>query len=293
MKKEKISILGAGLMGSSIAKRLISKDYKINVYNRNIEKANDLKTDGANIFSQSVDAIAVSDFVLITLTDINAINDVLFASNNMDLSGKTIIQMSTISPDESVYINEKINEYKGRYIECPVLGSKKEVSEGNLIMMVGSDDEEDYKSASSILNDISTKHHYIGKVGKAAALKLSLNLLIAVYAIGFSTSIGILEKNEVDVDQFASILRESSLFAPMLDKKLDRWKNRDYSNPNFPVKHFIKDIGLIHRLAEKNGISAGIISAIANEFVSAKEKGLGDYDYSAVFNSINNLEKLL
>ena len=54
--------------------------------------------------------------------------------------------------------------------------------------------------------------------------------------VGFSTSLGLLQRNGADIDKFMDILRGSALYAPTFDKKLQRMLDRDYANPNFPTK---------------------------------------------------------
>lgn len=44
--------------------------------------------------------------------------------------------------------------------------------------------------------------------------------------------------------KFMAILRDSALYAPTFDKKLQRMLDRDYANPNFPTKHLLKDVRL-------------------------------------------------
>lgn len=67
-------------------------------------------------------------------------------------------------------------------------------------------------------------------------MKLALNQLIASLTVGFSTSLALLQRNNVDIDKFMDILRPSALYAPTFDKKLQRMLDREYSNPNFPTK---------------------------------------------------------
>ncbi len=57
-----------------------------------------------------------------------------------------------------------------------------------------------------------------------------------VLQVGFSTSLGLLQRNGADIDKFMDILRGSALYAPTFDKKLQRMLDRDYANPNFPTK---------------------------------------------------------
>ena len=54
--------------------------------------------------------------------------------------------------------------------------------------------------------------------------------------VGFATSLGLLERNNADVEKFMELLRESKLYAPTFDKKLPRMLDRDFTNPNFPTK---------------------------------------------------------
>ena len=59
---------------------------------------------------------------------------------------------------------------------------------------------------------------------------------MSLMQVGFATSLGLLERNNADVEKFMELLRESKLYAPTFDKKLPRMLDRDFTNPNFPTK---------------------------------------------------------
>jgi len=61
-------------------------------------------------------------------------------------------------------------------------------------------------------------------------------VVVHMLQVGFSTSLGLLQRNGADIDKFMDILRGSALYAPTFDKKLQRMLDRDYANPNFPTK---------------------------------------------------------
>jgi hypothetical protein len=124
------------------------------------------------------------------------------------------------------------------------------------------------------------------QVGAAAAVKLALNQLIASLTVGFSTSLGLLQKNDVDIEAFMAILRPSALYAPTFDKKLPRMLARDYANPNFPTKHLLKDVRLFEREASRSGLNTSALQGLAQVISSCVERGLDDTDYSAVHDSI-------
>lgn len=285
-----ISLLGTGLMGSALAKRLLKESRPLTVFNRTVQKVEDLRKEGALVAKTSLEAIKNAECILLTLSDKKAIYDVLFQGQGDFLSGKTIIQMGTIAPAESIEIQKKVFEYAGEYFECPVLGSRSEALDGRLIVMVGSTPEK-FERWKGFLNVFGQHIYYIGEVGKAALLKLALNHLIACHAASFSLSLGLIEKGQVNWDIFMHILRESSLYAPMFDKKLPLWLKRDYENPNFPVKHLLKDVDLILQEASHYNLEARHLDAVRGLLKETCEQGLGESDYSAVFNIINKIFK--
>jgi 3-hydroxyisobutyrate dehydrogenase len=199
--------------------------------------------------------------------------------------GKTIIQMGTIAPLESIEVQKAIFERGGEYFECPVLGSRNEVKDGQLILMVGSSPQK-FAEWKDFLKLLGPQPKHVGEVGKAAALKLALNQLIASYASAYAFSLAFLQKEEIRVEDFLEIIRPSSLYTPMLDKKLPKWLNRDYSNPNFSLKHLLKDVDLILREAHHLKLSTQVVKAIRLQLASALSQGLGESDYSAVLESI-------
>ncbi|MCA9407125.1 MAG: NAD(P)-dependent oxidoreductase [Candidatus Omnitrophica bacterium] len=271
----KISILGTGLLGSALAQRLLFAGNEVCVYNRTSAKAKALVKDGAIVAESVQEAINQSECTILMLADIDAINNVLFKKDIKSFYGKTIIQMGTISPAQSVQLNQALKELEGDYFECPVLGSRKEAISGNLILMAGSTPEQ-FNKWLNLLKMLGPNPQHIGGVGKAAAMKLALNHLIAAHAVAFSVSLGLIEKNGIDQDVFMGILRESALYASMYDKKLQNWKNREYANPNFPVKHLLKDVELVLHETQEKQINSEEVKALSHILQEAINHQLGD-----------------
>lgn len=283
-----IAFLGTGILGFPMAVRLAEYGHQVTAFNRTLSKAAPLKDSGITIASSPAEAIQTAECIILVLTDRAAIDQILFGDEN-DLTDKTVIQMSTISPRDSVDLQKKVYHLGGEYFECPVLGSRNEAANGSLILLVGSTPEK-FNIWSDFLTVFGPQPRHIGEVGKAAALKLSLNYIIAAHAVNFSTALGMIEKNDVDTEIFMDILRESSLYAPMVDKKLTNWLQRSYDQPNFPAKHLLKDIRLIAEELQKKGIKDNMIVQIEKLYASACDQGLGDKDYSVVYNIINNIK---
>ncbi len=285
MKEKKIGILGTGLMGYPIAERLISKGYRVGVYNRTKKKAEGLVKVGAE-FLEPEKLAAFSDFLIVILSDYTAISETLLSVSGSALKGTTVIQMSTVAVEESIKASEFVNGNGGNYVEAPVLGSIPQIKEGKLITMVGGD-KSDFEKVTPLLEELSEKIVFVGKVGKAAALKLALNQLIASLTAAFSASLGLVRENNVSVDLFMDILRSSALYAPTFDKKLNRMLDGNFENPNFPLKHLLKDINLILNENEKAGIKSEALEGVKQIVERGLNMGFDEKDYSSLYNAVH------
>lgn len=273
-------------MGLPMAQRLIDAQHSLTAYNRTAAKLEPLKMAGAAIVNVPDRAIAASEAIVLMLTDASAIRSVLLGdASRQYLSGRMVIQMSTIAPDESREIRDQVVVAGGEYIEAPVLGSIPEARSGNLIVMVGAEPAQ-FERVLPLLKTFGSDPILLGEVGSASTVKLALNQLIGSMTSAFSASLGLVLRQNVDAEAFMSILRKSALYAPTFDKKLGRMLDRNYSNPNFPTKHLKKDIDLFIETAHANGLSVENVEGVQNILEEALQQELAEGDYAALFSII-------
>ncbi len=280
--------MGTGLMGRPMAERLLAQGYPLKACNRTREKAQILRSSGAEIVETPVEAIRQADCVVLMLAHAAAIQEVVFSQEaRSELSTRTVIQMGTIGPSESRKFEREVNAAGGDYLEAPVLGSIPQAEEGSLIVMVGGSPEQ-FEQWSSLFRCFGPNPLLIGPVGKAAALKLALNQLIASLTVSFALSLGIVQHEGLSVDQFMEILRGSALHAPTFEKKLPQMLSGDFENPNFPTRHLLKDVDLILDTAEEMGLDASGLRGMRTVLEKTITRGLADADYSALFDTITS-----
>ncbi|MGG6269894.1 NAD(P)-dependent oxidoreductase [Leptolyngbya sp. AN03gr2] len=278
----KIGFIGTGLMGLPMAQRLIEAGHSVTAYNRTAEKLNSLS--GAVIASSASEAIAASECVVLMLTNAQAIQETLLSDFSV-LRDRTVIQMSTIAPDESKLIRNQVVGAGGNYLEAPVLGSIPEARSGKLIVMVGAEPEQ-FEKWRSLLQIFGENPILLGSVGSAATVKLALNQLIGSLTSAFAASLGLVLRQNVDVEAFMKILRQSALYAPTFDKKLQRMVDRDFENPNFPTKHLQKDMGLFIETAQSANLETASVEGVQAVLDRAIAENLSDLDYAALFSIV-------
>jgi 3-hydroxyisobutyrate dehydrogenase len=151
--------------------------------------------------------------------------------------------------------------------------------------MVGASPEH-FQKWSELLKHFGPEPVLLGPVGSAAAAKLALNQLIASLTSAFALSLGFVERQGVEVEQFMQILRQSALYAPTFDKKLQQMRDRNYANPNFPTKHLLKDTNLFLTEAQSIGLNVSSLEGVRKVLETAQQLGLSEADYSSLFSAI-------
>ncbi|MEM8505082.1 MAG: NAD(P)-dependent oxidoreductase [Cyanobacteria bacterium P01_D01_bin.1] len=285
----KIGLLGTGLMGAPMALQLQRSGFEVIAWNRSQQKLLPLKDAGVQAAESAAATIASTELTITMLSDAAAIRSALF-SDSAALSGRTILQMGTIAPAESRDLCRQVQNAGGDCLESPVLGSIPQVKSGSLILMVGATPAQ-FDRYQPVLKCFGPNPELMGPVGTAAATKLAMNQLIGSLTAAFSMSLALAQKEGLDIEKFMTIVRESALYAPTFDKKLERMCDRNFSNPNFPTKHLLKDMNLFVQAAQAQGIDATVAAGVSQVAENAIAQGLSNKDYSAIHNAVSPIDE--
>jgi len=233
------------------------------------------------------EAIQAGDFVVLALADAAAIEAVVLDGHDEGhLDGRVVVQMGTISAPQSRALEARVTAAGGSYIEAPVLGSIPEAAAGTLLVMAAGP-EVVYRRCLPLFEALGRTPVRVGDVGQAATIKLALNQLIASLTTAFSLSLGLVQREDIEVETFMGLLRDSALYAPTFDKKLPRMLGRDYANPNFSARHLAKDIRLFAEQAAGAGLDTAMLDGVAGAVARTIARGYGEADYSALYEGVS------
>lgn len=283
----RIAFFGTGLMGRPMAERLLSGGSEVTVYNRTREKAEALAGLGARVAASPREALEAGECAVFMVRDGGVVRQLLSEDGTIrDLGGRTVIQMSTIAPAESVALQEDVRRAGGDYLEAPVLGSVPQAQEGSLLVMVGGTGEQ-LDRWEGVLRRFGPEPRLIGPVGHAATLKLAMNQLIGSLAAAFSLSLGMVRRKGIDVEVFLEILRRSAFHAATFDRKLPQMLARDFANTNFPAGLLLKDLDLVRAEAGTLGLDTTALEGVRAVVSRTVEDGKEREDYSALYEAID------
>jgi 3-hydroxyisobutyrate dehydrogenase len=283
----RVAFIGTGLMGRPMAERVLAAGHELIVYNRTMEKAEPLARKGARLAHSADEAIAAAECAVFMVKDGSVVRELLSDEGFIpSRGGRTVIQMSTIAPVESVKLMQDVRGAAGDYLEAPVLGSVPQAEQGSLLVMVGGNAEQ-LARWGDLLRCFGPEPRLVGPVGHAAALKLAMNQLIGSLSTAFSLSLGMVRRKGIETELFMDILRQSAFYAPAFDRKLPQMLSRDFSLPNFPAELLLKDLDLARAEAGGLGLDTTALDGVREIVKKTVEEDRGREDYAALYETID------
>jgi len=279
---DKIGFIGLGLMGSRMALRLAQQGYDVGAYNRTPDRAQNLADKGVRLRESPAECAEGAAAVILMVTDAGACRDVLFGERGLAKSESPVlvINMSTISPDQSKELAELLTAAGHRYIEVPVYGSTAQVNEGTLVLLAGGE-EKDLDDARQILQVLGERIFHVGPVGHAAAMKLIHNMVVGIHMQALAEALGTGKAYGLEIDKIIEILAAGVADSKVRQIKGPQVLQNDFA-PRFPLKHQLKDLKLADDLTKQLEVPTPLVAAAAWTYERALKDGLGDQDTAAI-----------
>lgn len=280
----KIAFIGLGIMGSRMACNLLSNNFNVTVYNRSIQKVDELEIDGAKIAKTPSEAVKEVKVVITMLSTPDAVREVAMSNDGFlqALAENSIwIDCSTVSPTFSKEMAEECTKRKIRFIDAPVAGSKIPAAKGQLVFLAGGNII-DIEECMPLFNSMGKKVIIAGENGYGSALKLTVNSLMGVALNGYVESLWLGESLGIDKKTLIETFNQLPVTSPALIMKQDKFINDDYE-PEFPLQWMHKDLYLAAEEGYKNNQALPVINAVKEQFAKAKQAGFAENDFSALY----------
>ena len=281
----KVGVIGLGMMGSRMAIRLLNTGHQISVYNRDMVKARPFaKISGVTILKTPRDVALNCDFILICITDFDALKDVCFGKNGIVAARRKeliIANSSTISPEQSKYCAERLRQKEIDLIGMPVMGGPAAAEKGELVPIV-SGPKAAFLKVKPIIGKLAKSVFYIGEdAGWANVVKLALNLNIALIAGALSEGIILVKAADIKPEIFIEILNTTYFTTGLSRNKGPKMVKNDFE-PSFYLKNMLKDLELTTSTSQSIGISLPLTSVAQQIYRTANNMGYSELDYTAL-----------
>jgi 3-hydroxyisobutyrate dehydrogenase len=208
----KIGVCGTGRMGSSIAQRLMSVGHEVGVWNRNSAKTKALVDAGAKLFASPAALVEGCEVTVVMLLNDTAMEAVYRGPDGIlksRLSGKLVIDMSTVRPDTMTSIGTSVVQQGAGFVEAPVGGTVGPAKEGKLLGLVGGT-KADVARAMPLLEQMCRRIEHVGELGSGSMMKLAVNLPLLVYWQALGEALTICKPLNLPAERLIDILTDTS-----------------------------------------------------------------------------------
>jgi 3-hydroxyisobutyrate dehydrogenase-like beta-hydroxyacid dehydrogenase len=285
-----VGFVGLGVMGGNIALRLLAAGHTVQGYNRTVAKTAPLAERGMTVAATPRAAACGASVVLSMVSDGAALAAVCGGEDGI-LAGlgpsSIYLDLSTVGPAASEAARRATDERGARFLTAPVSGSVATIRSGRLSFMVGGDAEV-LDEVRPLLLEIGSTVTHVGTVEQAAAMKLAVNLSVAMQTIAFSEGVLLAERYGIDPAAAVDVLLNSVIASPMLSYRgpflLD-----PPAEPWFTVALARKDMRIIQEMADEVSLPLWTAAATASVLAAAQSLGYGDQELGTVGRALRDM----
>jgi 3-hydroxyisobutyrate dehydrogenase-like beta-hydroxyacid dehydrogenase len=284
-----IGFVGLGHMGGNMAARFLAAGYPVYGEQRGRAGAEALIEQGLRWCDTPRAVAEASDVVFTSVPDDQVLESVASGADGILAglgAGKTWVDVSTVSPEASRKLAERARAQGASMLDAPVSGSVPQVQAGTLTIMVGGD-EASYREVEPLLRELGTPN-YVGDNGQGLALKLAINISLAVQMLAFAEGLLLAERSGVDRQRALDIMEQSPIGSPMLrarasiilDPPEEAW---------FDLSFMHKDIELALATARKLEIPLPTAERADEVLEKAEALGYERRDLAALFQALEQI----
>lgn len=273
----KIGFVGLGIMGKSMALNLIKAGFDTTVWNRTFEKTTSLHAAGAEVANSLPELADRSDIIITIVNDTPDVEEVIFGKTGLVdglKPGKTIIDMSTISPEATESFASKLHEIDCEMLDAPVSGGDIGAENGTLTIMVGGERDVFHKSLP-VFQVLGKTITLCGHHGDGQRVKMINQILCGLHAVALSEAFVLAEKIGLDLDIMHKVVSSGAAGSWALDNYGPRLLKEDYE-PGFKLGMQQKDLRIAYETAKKFDDKMKGTELAYQLFTDAKEKGFSE-----------------
>jgi 3-hydroxyisobutyrate dehydrogenase len=283
MAKLKVALMGLGIMGSGMARRILGGGFPLAVYNRTAERAEALGAEGAFVAASPKEAAKDADVIICIVADDIASRNLWMGENGAQAGAKrgaVLVESSTVT---GKWIHELSDAAKSKgceLLDAPVTGSKPQAAAGELGFLVGGE-ASTLEKARPVLEVMSKKIFHLGPLGSGVILKLINNFMCGVQLITVAEAMSFIERSGLDREQALAMLTAGNPGSPFVKAMTARMSTGNYE-PNFLLRLMSKDMRYAIAEAERFSLDLSSAAAALGVLEQAVSAGLGERDLSAV-----------
>jgi 3-hydroxyisobutyrate dehydrogenase len=279
-EKVRVGLLGAGLMGSAMAHRLLDRGIAVIAWDRDPEQLRALDSRGGQPAEAPGEVVRGGGVVITMLPTAAVILDVVEPLLE-DWPEDTIwLQMSSVGAAEADQLTQVAEAHTVSLVDAPVSGSTHPAEEGQLTILASGPDSA-RTAVEPMFDALASRVLWVGEAGMGSRLKLAANHWMIAMVAALAESMHLCEAMGLDQQQFVALLDGGPLGSVYALQKLAEMRRHEYP-AGFPVRLALKDLELVREVEQSSRTAMPLLDAVLERFVSASQDH-ADEDLAAIY----------
>jgi 2-hydroxy-3-oxopropionate reductase len=278
----RIAVLGIGMMGLPMARRLCASGHQVHAWNRTRAKADPLQSVGATVHDAPAQAVRGADFVISLLENGPVVERVLFELGTAQAmrAGALFIDMASIQPREARDHAARLDAMGLAHLDAPVSGGTVGAENGTLAIMAGGR-AQDFARAQPVFAIFGRATH-VGLHGAGQLAKLANQMIVGITIGAVAEALLFAAKGGADMAKVREAISGGFADSRILQLHGQRIVERDFA-PRGRMTEQLKDLDNALITAREIGFDAPITTLFEALYKDGIEHGLGQLDHSGLF----------
>ncbi len=273
----KLGFIGIGLMGLPMCTQLLKAKLDLTVWNRNPSKCEALILLGAKAAISLQELASEVDVIMMCVSNTQSVEDIVDQLAPSLKPGQCIVDFSSISPDATIALAEKVATKGVTWVDSPVSGGVSGAEAGSLAIMVGGK-EEQVDSIRPLLAPLAQAVTYMGPSGTGQTTKICNQMLVSCNVLVMAEVMAMAKRAGVDAARIPTALKGGFADSIPLQLTGSRMATQDFDEIKWHVKTLLKDLDMANALAKDLGSSIPMAGLGAELMRQHGSRGYNDQD---------------
>jgi 3-hydroxyisobutyrate dehydrogenase-like beta-hydroxyacid dehydrogenase len=266
----RVALLGTGIMGAHMARRLAQAGFAVTAWNRSADKAAPLAQFGVRLAHSASAACESADSVIVMLSNGPVVEEVLFSADGTGRkpaevipAGSALVVMSSIPVETCQAQAPRITARGVGYVDAPVSGGEPGARDGTLAIMAGGDEKviESLADVFAVLGRVTR----IGPVGTGQMTKLANQIIVGGTMVAVAEALHFATRGGADPAAVRRALMGGFAESKILNIHGERMVARNFV-PGGPAEYQLKDLRTAKALAETFGLNFTLLDTLVDIF---------------------------
>lgn len=287
---ERVGFIGLGIMGRGMAHNLLKAGFSVRVWNRTAGRMDALVEAGAEAGKSPADVAANSDIIVTCVSDTPDVEAVILGEDGVIhgvKAGSLVVDCSTISPQVTREIAQKLAEKDVHMLDAPISGGSEGAAKGTLSIMVGGDAEQ-FERARGVFEAMGKTITHVGTTGAGQTVKLVNQVLVVGNCLAMCEALLFAQAGGVDLKKTYDAISQGAAGSWMFTNRGPQIIARDW-RPGFTVALQQKDLRLVLDAADEMGVPLLGTATVFNLYRTLEAMGLQEEGNHALVKALEHL----